>query len=91
MDRKDTKATRELIRALNPESELRAVDKQEEEFIERAQLRRDTKRNSVFRKGIKYLKKRMTRKKNQPISPTNTSYNPIIRSKKSKVSNILSQ
>ena len=91
MDRRDTKGTRELIKALNPESELRAVDKQEEEFIERAQLRRDTKRNSVFRRGIKYLKRRMTRKKNQPISSTNTSYNPIIRSKKSKVSNILSQ
>ena len=58
MDRRDTKGTRELIKALNPESELRAVDKQEEEFIERAQLRRDTKRNSVFRKGIKYLKKK---------------------------------
>lgn len=64
MDRRDTKATRELIKALNPESELRALAKKEEEFVERAQLNRNTKRNSVFRRGIKYLKKRMTRKKN---------------------------
>jgi hypothetical protein len=55
----DTKGTKELIRALNPESELRAVAKQEEEFIERAQLRRDSKRNSVFRRGINYMTKKL--------------------------------
>ena len=54
----DTKGTKEIIRALNPESELRAVARKEEEFIERAQLRRDSKRNSVFRSGIDYLKRR---------------------------------
>ena len=54
----DTKGTKEIIKALNPGSEIRAIDKKEEEFIERAQLRRDSKRDSVFRSGIDYLKRR---------------------------------
>ena len=56
----DTKGTKEIIKALNPGSEIRAIDKKEEEFIERAQLRRDSKRDSVFRRGIDYLKRRGT-------------------------------
>jgi hypothetical protein len=56
----DTKGTKEIIKALNPGSEIRAVARKEEEFIERAQLRRDSKRDSVFRSGIDYLKRRGT-------------------------------
>jgi hypothetical protein len=84
----DTKGTKELIRALNPESELRAVAKQEEEFIERARLQKDNKRKSVFKRGINYLKNKMTwKKKNSPSS--NSSYKSLTRSKRSKVSNYL--
>jgi hypothetical protein len=84
----DTKGTKELIRALNPESELRAVAKQEEEFIERARLKKDSKRNSVFRRGINYLKNKMTWKKKYSPS-SNSSYKSLTRSKRSKVLNYL--
>jgi len=84
----DTKGTKELIRALNPESELRAVAKQEEEFIERARLKKDSKRNSAFRRGINYLKNKMTWKKKYSPS-SNSSYKSLTRSKRSKVSNYL--
>ena len=55
METTDTKGTKELIEALNPESELRAVARKEEEFIERRRLEKDDKRKSVFRRGINYL------------------------------------
>jgi len=87
----DTKGTKELIRALNPESELRALARNEEnqeEFIERARLQKDNKRKSVFRRGINYLKNKMTWKKKYSPS-SNSSYKSLTRSKISKVSNYL--
>uniref|UniRef100_A0A6C0D5K3 Uncharacterized protein n=1 Tax=viral metagenome TaxID=1070528 RepID=A0A6C0D5K3_9ZZZZ len=52
----DTKGTKELIKALNPDSELRAIIQQEKSFIETSKLAQSESKQKAFRRGIKTLK-----------------------------------
>lgn len=52
----DTKGTKELIIALNPNYELRASIQKEKEFIETSRLVQDEQKKKAFKTGINYLK-----------------------------------
>ena len=52
----DTKGTKELIKALNPESELRASNQKEKQFIQTSELVKDERKKGAFQRGINYLK-----------------------------------
>ena len=84
----DTKGTKELIKALNPEYELRAQIKKEEEFVETRKLAQDQRKKSVFQQGVNYLSRKLKRKSKKINSKP---YVPLITRKRSKVSNILSK